>query len=233
MRKEMPNALGRSDLKRLQEFPIFESLSAEEVRQILSRGQRRVYCRGEFICMENEPGDDFFLALDGNIKICLVSQDGKEIIVSTRGAGEFFGEMAIIEGKTRSATVVALSDTAVLSFGKNEFLHLIRRHPSIAFKLLQSLCSQLREADSKIRTLALLDVYGRVARTLSDMAKREGAVQGNGMLMFRRPTQDNIAKMVGASRETVSRTLKEMQRQGFFHARGKNIFISPASLEVD
>ena len=194
-----------SEVRHIHRFPIFASLSLSELVNVLSKGERFHYHKGQTICMEDEPGEDFYLVLEGKVKISLLSEEGKELILSTRSAEEFFGEMAIIEGKPRSASVVALEATEMIAFGKKPFLALIHKYPGIALKFLQSLCARLREADVKIRTLALLDVYGRVARTLLDLARLEGRRELDGSLAFQRPTQEEIAKMIGASRETVSR----------------------------
>jgi len=219
-----------SEVQRIHRFPIFASLSRGELENVLSKGERTRYRKGETVCLEDEPGDVFYLVLRGKVKISLLSKEGKEVIVSTRREGEFFGEMAIIEGKTRSASVAALEETEMIGFGETSFMELIHRHPGIALKLLQSLCARLREADVKIRTLALLDVYGRVARTLLDLAKRDGEEAEDGSLVFQRPTQEDIAKMIGTSRETVSRTMKVLEESGFFEGKGKRLRIPPESL---
>ncbi len=220
-----------SEVQRIHRFPIFASMSRSELVNVLSKGERSRYQKGETVCLEDEPGEDFYLVMRGKVKISLLSKEGKEVIVSTRREGEFFGEMAIIEGKTRSASVAALEETEMIGFGKTPFMELIHQHPVIALKLLQSLCARLREADVKIRTLALLDVYGRVARTLLDLARRDGEEAEDGSLVFQRPTQEEIAKMIGASRETVSRTMKVLEGSGFFEGKGKRLRIPPESLE--
>lgn len=218
-------------IQTLNSISIFSELSPKEMELIAEQGNRISFQRGEVICFEDERGEDFYLVMEGKVKISLVSDEGKEVIISMRNAGEFFGEMALLEGKPRSASVSALKDTALFSFPKKVFLALLIKHPSISHKLLASLCDRLREADAKIRNLALLDVFGRVARTLLDLADREGKPIKGNMIAFPRPTHEQISKMIGTSRETVSRTMKALESQGFFTVDGREIQIPLEKLD--
>jgi CRP/FNR family cyclic AMP-dependent transcriptional regulator len=147
--------------------------------------------------------------------------DGKEVILTIIGPGEFFGEMGLIDDSPRSASVVAIEPCELLSIAKRDFNKCLAENFEMAMTVMRGLVRRLREADRKIGSLALLDVYGRVARLLLDMAED---VNGQKMVTKRLPKQD-IAKMIGASREMVSRVMKDLQMGGFIEMRGSTIVL--------
>jgi CRP/FNR family cyclic AMP-dependent transcriptional regulator len=147
--------------------------------------------------------------------------DGKEVILSLIGPGEFFGEMGLIDDSSRSASVVAIEPCELLSVTKRDFRKCLQENFEMAMTVMRGLVRRLREADRKIGSLALLDVYGRVARLLLDMSEN---VNGQKIVTKRLPKQD-IAKMIGASREMVSRVMKDLQMGGYFEMRGSTILL--------
>jgi len=147
--------------------------------------------------------------------------EGKEVILSILGPGEFFGEMGLIDDEPRSASVVTIEACELLSITKRDFKRCLAENFEMAMAVMRGLVKRLREADRKIGSLALLDVYGRVARLLLDMAEN---VNGEKIVTKRLPKQD-IAKMIGASREMVSRVMKDLQTGGYIEMRGSNIVL--------
>jgi CRP/FNR family cyclic AMP-dependent transcriptional regulator len=147
--------------------------------------------------------------------------DGKEVILSLIGPGEFFGEMGLIDDSPRSASVVTIEPCELLSINKRDFKKCLAENFEMCAAVMRGLVHRLREADRKIGSLALLDVYGRVARLLLDMSED---VNGQKMVTKRLPKQD-IAKMIGASREMVSRVMKDLQMGGYIEVRGSTIVL--------
>ena len=142
--------------------------------------------------------------------------------------------MSLLDGAPRSANVIAIEDSKLLILHRKQFLNLLIDYPDINMAVMHELCTRLRRADDIIGNLALLDVYGRVARILMDMAKKNGIETDEGILIQERPTQQNMANMVGTSRETFSRALNEFQRRGFCELQGKSILIKQThSLESE
>ncbi len=147
--------------------------------------------------------------------------DGKEVILSIIGPGEFFGEMGLIDDSPRSASVIAIEPCVMLSVTKRAFKKCLVENVALAMAVMRVLVRRLREADRKIGSLAMLDVYGRVARLLLDMSEN---VNGQ-KVVTKRLTKQDIAKMVGASREMVSRVMKDLEMSGYFEVRGSTIVL--------
>ena len=147
--------------------------------------------------------------------------EGKEVILAILGPGEFFGEMGLIDDSPRSASVVAMESCELLSVTKRDFKKCLAENFEMSMAVMRGLVRRLREADRKIGSLALLDVYGRVARLLLDMSE---TVNGEKVVTKRLPKQD-IAKMIGASREMVSRVMKDLQMGGYIEVRGSTIVL--------
>jgi CRP-like cAMP-binding protein len=208
-----------------RKVPIFSSLHEDELEKLEKLSFGKNYSKDEVIFFESDEGDALFLISTGKVKIAKISDEGKEVILAILGTGEFFGDMSLLDGEARSATVIAVEETEVLLIRRQEFHLLLKENPQIAIDLLAVLSSRLREADRKIGTLALLDVYGRLARMLLDFAKLEGDLLPDGKISFRRPTHQAIANMIGTSRETVTRTLGDLHRRGYIELSGKEIII--------
>ena len=182
---------------------------------------RRSVTRGTIIMAAGDPTDSLYIVLSGRLKVMMSDEDGKEVILSILGPGEFFGEMGLIDDAPRSASVVAIEACELLAINRRDFKKCLAENFEMAMAVMRGLVRRLREADRKIGSLALLDVYGRVARLLLDMAE---TVDGQKMVTKRLPKQD-IAKMIGASREMVSRVMKDLQLGGYIETRGSTIVL--------
>ena len=179
------------------------------------------------VFFENEPGDTLYMVAEGRVKVTILGDDGREIILSVLGPGEFFGEMALLDNEPRSATTIAAEDSELVSVARADFESVLSHNPGIMGSLIKVLTARLRHANHQISTLALLDVYGRVARVIVDMAREEGRRLKDGRIAFRRATHQEIANRIGTTRETVTRMLKDLERQGLIHVEGKELVVQP------
>jgi len=215
------------DQELLRTVPIFSELSDGDISSLAHLAARRRYPKDTVVFFENEEGDSFFMILEGRVKVTILGDDGREVILSMLGAGDFFGEMALLDNEPRSATAIAVEETELLSLHRTDFQTVLTDNRSITTALIKVLTARLRRANHQISTLALLDVYGRVARVIVDMAREEGRRLRDGRIAFRRATHQEIANRIGTTRETVTRMLKDLERQGLIHVEGKEIVVEP------
>ena len=215
------------DQELLRTVPIFSELTDGDITSLAKLSSRRRYPKDTVVFFENEEGDSFFMILAGRIKVTILGDDGREVILSMLGPGDFFGEMALLDNEPRSATAIAVEETELLSLSRTDFQSVLTDNRSITTALIKILTARLRRANHQISTLALLDVYGRVARVIVDMAREEGRRLRDGRIAFRRATHQEIANRIGTTRETVTRMLKDLERQGLIHIEGKEIVVEP------
>jgi CRP/FNR family transcriptional regulator, cyclic AMP receptor protein len=215
------------DQELLRTVPIFSELADSDISSLAKLSSRRRYPKDTVVFFENEEGDSFFMILEGRIKVTILGDDGREVILSMLGPGDFFGEMALLDNEPRSATAIAVEETELLSLHRTDFQTVLTDNRSITTALIKILTGRLRRANHQISTLALLDVYGRVARVIVDMAREEGRRLRDGRIAFRRATHQEIANRIGTTRETVTRMLKDLERQGLIHIEGKEIVVEP------
>jgi CRP-like cAMP-binding protein len=215
------------DRELLRTVPIFSELSDADIASLARLSSRRHYPKDTVVFFENEEGDFFFSIVGGRIKVTILGDDGREVILSILGPGDFFGEMALLDNEPRSATAIAVEDSELLSLHRHDFQSVLADNRSIMSALIKILASRIRKANHQISTLALLDVYGRVARVIVDMARDEGRRLKDGRIAFRRATHQEIANRIGTTRETVTRMLKDLERQGMIHIEGREIIVQP------
>jgi CRP/FNR family cyclic AMP-dependent transcriptional regulator len=195
----------------LRRVPLFAGLTEAQIDLLSVGSQRRSFPRGKTIVAEGEVSQTLFIMLSGRAKVQRSDSEGKEVILAVIGAGEFFGEMSLIDDEPRSASVITLESCELLSIRKESFLAILNQSTDICLAVMRGMVRRLRSADRKIETLALLDVYGRVARVLLESSEE---VDGQRVVRNRLPRQQ-IAKMVGASREMVSRVMKGLETEGY------------------
>ena len=211
----------------LKKIPIFSSLSESDLKKLALVATRRYVKAGGVVFYEEDAAEHLFVIEQGEIKITMLGEGDREVILSLFGTGECFGELALLDEAPRSATVVAMSDTTLLAISRADFHQYLLQNPQVALHLLKLLAGRLRKSTHRIESLVLLDVFGRVARLLLEMANDNGEKQPDGALAFVKPTQQDLASMVGASRETVSRVLKELSSAGLIRATGQKYYIYP------
>ena len=213
----------------LKSVPLFASFPDEQLRTLVTVVTRRSAPRASVIMAAGDEIDSLYIVISGRLKVMMGDADGKEVILSLIGPVELFGVMGLIDDAPRSASVVTIEPCELLSVSKRDFKKCLAENFEMATAVMLSLVRRLREADRKIGSLALLDVYGRVARLLLDMSED---VNGQKMVTKRLPKQD-IAKMIGASREMVSRVMKDLQMGGYIEMRGSTIVLRDTILLRD
>ena len=204
---------------------LFSELEAGELEALARAFSPRSYPSGSPIIRESEPGDLFFVILRGEVKVFVDSPDGREVVLSHLQTGDFFGEMALLEGETRSASVEALTDCELAVLARAEFFAVLERDFSLTRKILERLSSRLRKANEVIESMALLDVGGRLARYLIRLADESGQPAVEGYFVVTRPTHQEIANSIGATRETVTRMLKQFEDRKLIRVKGQTVWV--------
>lgn len=201
--------------------PLFPELTSERLEQVAEHGTVRTYPKNAVLIHEGDLSDSLYVILKGKVKVYASDEDGKEIILNIQGPGEYFGELALIDAAPRSASVMTMEPSKLAVVSRADFENFLTRHPSVAIELIRSLAQRVRSLTESVKSLALLDVYGRVARTLLDLAtEEEGEVA-----VRQRLTHQDIANMVGASREMVSRIMKDLINGGYIRIEDRQIVI--------
>ena len=206
----------------LTDVPLFAGLSADDISAISSRAVSVNRPRGEAIVREGEPSESFYVILSGRVKVYSSDEDGNEIILNFQGPGEYFGEMALIDETTRSATVETLEETRLAIISKEAFRSCFAMRPEIEF-VIREYVRRVRVLTEKVKSLGLEDVYGRVTRSLAALATLR---EDKKMVIEQRLTHQDIANMVGSSREMVSRIMADLSRGGYIAVEEKRITIN-------
>jgi CRP/FNR family transcriptional regulator, cyclic AMP receptor protein len=204
----------------LATIPLFSGLQRDELQKFADLTRERSYPKGSVILFQDDPGDSLFVLRSGRVKVVLIGEDGREVILGVLEPGAHFGELALIDDQPRSAHVIAMEDANLLILRREDFRRRVEANPSVAWALLTELSRRLRRADVKIGGLVLLDVPGRIARLLLDLADEAGSTEIEKPL-----THQTIAQMIGASRETVSRAMKEFQDSGLITVERRRIAV--------
>jgi len=211
----------------LGRVPLFKSLNQQQLQNLAELTITRTFSRGSVIIVAEDEGDAFFIIRKGRVKVNLLHGDGREVILSILGKGEVFGELALLDGRPRSANVITLEETELITLRRTEFLQLINNEPAIIMGLLDELAARLRKTDHQIGGLALLDATSRISRTLVRLAAEHGEETAEGLLVGQKITHQQLANMSGTTRETVTRVLKRLEGQGYITMRGRQILIHP------
>lgn len=219
------NSSEENELSRVQ---LFAGLTDEELATLTEAKQVRRYPKNTTIINEGDTTDALYLISSGKVKVVRTLDGGKEVVISVLGPGDYFGEMSLIDHEPRSASVVTREDSEIIMLYREMFTRLLLANPQLAVNIMKGLCQRLRDADQRIESLALMDVYGRIAGLLIQMSEEQDGLQ----VIRDELTHQDIASMVGASREMVSRILKDLTRGGYITIEKKIITINtklPAS----
>jgi CRP/FNR family cyclic AMP-dependent transcriptional regulator len=211
-----------SDDITIKNIPLFSGLEDKELNAVSELVNKRSFPKNTIIINEGDDTDSLYLIISGKVKIVLSDEDGKEIIISILEPGEYFGELSLIDSEPRSARVITMTPCQFSIITKPEFTALLDENPNITKNLMQGLSKRLRDANKNIESLALMDVYGRVARTLLQFAKPID----DKLVISEKLTQKDIANMVGASREMVSRIFKDLTIGGYITVASGTITIN-------
>jgi CRP/FNR family cyclic AMP-dependent transcriptional regulator len=207
------------DLAMLDKIPLFSDLDTAELELLSSRTVTRQYPRNTIIINEGDHSDSLYIIRAGSVKVFLSSDEGKEVILNVQKTGEYFGELALIDSGPRSASVITQEKSTLSLISKADFEDFLRQHPAATVKIMRGLVKRLRALTENVRSLALMDVYGRVARLLLKLSQPEGEVR----VIRDALTQQDIADRVGASREMVSRILKDLREGGYIEVHDRHI----------
>lgn len=202
----------------LSTVPLFRGLGPLELQRFADATRERHYPKGSVILFENDPGEALFIVRSGRVKVVLIGEDGREVILGMLGVSDHFGELSLIDNQPRSAHVIAVEDSILLVLRRDDFRRCVESAPAVAWSMLEELSRRLRRADDKIGGLVLLDVPGRISQLLLDSADAAGAE-----VLDRPLTHQTIAQMIGASRETVSRAMKDFQEKGWISVDKRRI----------
>jgi CRP-like cAMP-binding protein len=213
------------DLNDLSLIPLFSELKDEDLQKLSETMIRQVYKKDNMVLIEEEIGTTMFVILSGRVKISRISDEGREVILSVLCDGDFFGEMSILDGQTRSANAVTLEDTEMLIIRKELFLQMLYDYPQIAINLLKELAHRLRRSDSQIKSLSLQNALGKVASTILRIADDSGIIRQGQVEIAQLPPQQDLANMAGTSRETISRVIKSLNQLGYVKKHGGKLII--------
>jgi CRP/FNR family transcriptional regulator, cyclic AMP receptor protein len=206
--------------------PLFSCLSSMDRTAICRIMLHKKFSQGETIVHEDDDeGQTFFVIVSGRVHVAVITSEGKSAILATLKPGDFFGEMAILDGEPRSASVIASEDCTLLMLYRKMFLDILQRYPKITIQMLVEMSRRIRRANRHINTLSLMSVYGRVADVLLQLAKDQGQRVREMIVIPNRPTHQVIADMAGTSRETVSRILSQLQKKHYIVIDGKKLVI--------
>jgi CRP/FNR family cyclic AMP-dependent transcriptional regulator len=206
----------------LEDVAIFSGLNPAELELLEHHMVTRSFKKNTIIINEGDEASTFFIIITGAIKVFLSNEEGKEIIINAQGPGDHFGELALLDGAPRSASVITTEKSTIGVISKEDFHHVLSRNTDLALNLIRELTRRVRFLSDNVRTLALMDVYGRVAKVLLGMAQEEDGK----MVINNRPTQQDIANHIGASREMVARILKDLSTGNYITIDGKRLIIN-------
>ena len=209
----------------LRSVSIFSDLSDVELVSISKKMTPYSYSKGEFIVMEEMEGQQCYFITHGSVKITRSSKEGREVILAILTAGEFFGEMSLLDGETRSANVLTLEETKVLALNRNDFMATLEEYPRVSIQLLKELTIRLRKSDLQIASLTLSDAEKRIGLCILRLAGEQGTIRQGHVKIKKFPFQHDIANMAGTSRETVSRTLVLFEQNGLIQHEGRQLTI--------
>ena len=208
----------------IENISIFAGLTPEDLELIEQRMVRRSYPKSTIILSEGDSSDSLYLILSGKVKVFLNDESGKEAIINYQEAGEYFGELSLIDESRRSASIMTVEKTNLAVITKQAFYQIMNDNPAIAIHLLKDLVQRVRALTEEVKSLALSDVYGRLVKTLQGMA-----VEHDGQLVIESPfTQQELANRIGASREMVCRIFKDLVKGGYITIDQKQTVINKA-----
>lgn len=204
-------------------IPLFRVLSREGISAAARAGLSRTYASGQIICHQGDVGDHLYIVIEGLVKAVFTSERGDEMVLNTMGPKEIFGELALLDGSPRSASVVALNPTTVFALPRRHLLELMSHNPGLADEFLKLIGKLVRKLTEQAGDLAFLDLGGRLAKLLLQLSARHG--HAHGVVLDRGLTQSDLAGMIGASRPAVNRALQSLAARGLIEIQGRTIVL--------
>jgi CRP/FNR family transcriptional regulator, cyclic AMP receptor protein len=209
----------------LASVPLFAALDGDTAELLAAALTTRAVVRGHIVFEEGDPGDRLFIVLDGKMKISRAAADGRENLLAVLGPGEMFGELSLFDPGERTATASAVTDSTLASLDHDDLRPLLLDQPGVAVQLLRALAQRLRRTNEAMADLVFSDVPGRVAKALLDLAERFGDDEGDGVRVRHDLTQEELAQLVGASRETVNKALSEFANRNWLRLEGRSVLL--------
>jgi CRP/FNR family transcriptional regulator, cyclic AMP receptor protein len=209
----------------LASVPLFAALDGDTAELLAAALTTRAVVRGHVVFEEGDPGDRLFIVLDGKMKISRAAADGRENLLAVLGPGEMFGELSLFDPGERTATASAVTDSTLASLDHDDLRPLLLDQPGVAVQLLRALAQRLRRTNEAMADLVFSDVPGRVAKALLDLAERFGDDEGDGVRVRHDLTQEELAQLVGASRETVNKALSEFANRNWLRLEGRSVLL--------
>lgn len=214
----------------LRNIPLFRHLKEQQIKDIATRCRHKLFKKGEVVFYKTDQGTDLYIVLSGRLKAILTDQGGGEIVLAIFDKGAFFGELSLLDGRGRSATISADMDSELAVLSKTDFLELVSRDPRIAVELMITLVERLRKADELIESLAFMEVGERLTRVLLDL-DRVGKDRERGYIVVRRLTHKELASRIGSSREAVSKCMKLLTVNGLIKESEDCVYIATDAIE--
>jgi CRP/FNR family transcriptional regulator len=209
----------------LASVPLFAALDAESATMLEAVLTKRNVARGHVVFREGEDGDRLFVVLEGKVKISRTAADGRENLLAVLGSGEMFGELSLFDPGPRTASVTTVTEATLASLDHDDLRPLLSERPGVAVELLQALAQRLRRTNEAMADLVFTDVPGRVAKALLDLADKFGVPESDGLRVRHDLTQEELAQLVGASRETVNKALSEFAHRGWLRIEGRSVLL--------
>jgi CRP-like cAMP-binding protein len=209
----------------LRRVPLFARLAPHELSALSVVLVLRKYRAGQVIFHQGDAGSSLHIIQSGRVKISLVSEDGAELIVALLQEGDFFGELALLDGHPRSATAIAVTDAQTRAFGREEFLNFVRKFPDAAVAVCAALAQRLRQADERLAETVFLDLPHRLARRVAELADRYGRRTAEGVVLDMPFTQSDLAELAGATRQSVNKVLSQWEQEGVLRRERRSILI--------
>ena len=209
----------------LRQAPLFSSLDDEAAASLRSSMSETRIGRGDVLFHEGDSGDRLYVVTDGKIKLGRTSADGRENLLAILGPGQMFGELSLFDPGPRSATATAVTPCTLMSLGHDELLRWLEDQPSVARALLHQLAARLRKTSDVVADLVFSDVPGRVAKALLDLSRRFGRTADDGIHVHHDLTQEELAQLVGASRETVNKALADFAMRGWLRLEPRSVVL--------
>jgi CRP/FNR family transcriptional regulator len=220
------------DLVILKNLSIFKDIPDDIIREVLTIAVEKRYKKGEIVYYQGDKGYTLDIVKQGRLKVTILAEDGKEKTLAILSEGDIIGEVSLIDDRPRSATIEALEDCRLLSIRKEDFEKLLLQYPKISLEIAKVLSKRLRDADRSIEELAFYDVRTRVINILVSMGERYGRNTPNGIEIHTKFTHQELADLVGSSRETITRVLGELQENGLINVeKNKILIIDPERLK--
>jgi CRP/FNR family cyclic AMP-dependent transcriptional regulator len=212
----------------LRRAPLFDGLDDEAARALRHQMGEVKLSRGEHLFLEGDDGDALYVVIDGKMKLTRAASDGRENLLGVIGPGEMFGELSLFDPRPRTSSASAVTDATLVALKQEALMTWLRERPEVALHMLRALAQRLRRANDVTADLVFTDVPGRVAKNLLDLADRFGTQEADGLHVHHDLTQEELAQLVGASRETVNKALADFAARGWLQISARSVLILDA-----